>query len=79
MTLDQNLDITEVTLPSNESYNDNEYSPTYDTEYFYQHIASLQNDVDDQSSNGVADNLTNLSFTMLHNVTYWQMCKRTRM
>ena len=53
--------ITEVTLPSNESYNDNEYSPTYDTEYFYQHIASLQNDVDDQSLNEVTDNLTNLT------------------
>ena len=54
--------ITEITIPSNDSYNENEYSPTYDTEYFYQHIASLQNDVDDQSSNEVADNLTNLSF-----------------
>ena len=53
--------ITEITIPSDDSYNENEYSPTYDTEYFYQHIASLQNDVDDQSSIEVADNLTNLT------------------
>ena len=53
--------ITEYTTPSNESYNENEYSTTYNTAYFHQHIASLQNDVDNQSSNEVADNLTNLT------------------
>ena len=68
--------ITEYTTPSNESDNENEYSTTYTTEFFYQHIASLQNDVDNKSSNEVSDNLTNLTipkektilpcFTMLH-------------
>ena len=53
--------ITEYTTPSNESDNENEYSTTYNTEFFYQHIASLQNDVDNESSNEVSDNLTNLT------------------
>ena len=53
--------ITEYTTPSNESDNENECSTTYDTEFFYQHIASLQNDVDNESSNEVSDNLTDLT------------------
>jgi hypothetical protein len=53
--------ITQHTTPSNESDNENEYSTTYTTEFFYEHIASLQNDVDDQSSNEDTTNLTNLT------------------
>ena len=51
-------------IPSNDSYNEeneNEYSTTFNTEYFYQHIASLQNDVENQTSNEVTDNLFNLT------------------
>lgn len=53
--------ITQHTTPSNESDNENEYSATYTTEFFYEHIASLKNDVDDQSSNEDTTNLTNLT------------------
>ena len=56
--------ITEYTIPSNESYteeNENEYSTTFNTEYFYQHIASLQNDVENQTSNEVTNDLSNLT------------------
>jgi hypothetical protein len=43
--------ITECTTPSNESDNENEYSTSSNTEFFCKHIAALQNDVDDRSSN----------------------------
>ena len=52
--------ITEYATPSNESDNENECSTTCNTEFFYQHITSLQNDEDNQSSNEVSDNLANL-------------------
>ena len=52
--------ITEYATPSNESDNENECSTTWNTESFYQHITSLQNDEHNQSSNEVSDNLANL-------------------
>ena len=52
--------ITEYATPSNESDNELVCSTTWNTESFYQHITSLQNDEHNQSSNEVSDNLANL-------------------